>query len=196
MESLHGDLPHVCMYLDDILVTGESETAHLRNLASVLERLTSARVRLKREKCAFMILEVEYLGHRISAEGIYPVPEKVIAVREAPTPKDVSQLRSFLGLVNYYWKFLPNVATLLRPLYDLLQSARGWSWGNFKIRPSVRPRNCCLLHPSLHTMTPTSHYSYHATHLPMEWVLCYHTSSQTIANDQLPMPPRHSRLLK
>ena len=107
MESLLGDLPHVCMYLDDILVTGESETAHLRNLASVLERLTSAGVRLKREKCAFMIPEVEYLGHRISAEGIYPVPEKVRAVREAPTPKDVSQLRSFLGLVNYYGKFLP-----------------------------------------------------------------------------------------
>ena len=132
MESLLGDLPHVCMYLDDILVTGESETAHLQNLASVLERLTSAGVRLKREKCAFMIPEVEYLGHRISAEGIYPVPEKVKAVREAPTPKDVSQLRSFLGLVNYYGKFLPNMTTLLRPLYDLLQSARRWSWGKFQ----------------------------------------------------------------
>ena len=58
MESLLGDPPHVCMYLDDILVTGESETAHLQNLASVLERLTLAGVRLKREKCALMIPEV------------------------------------------------------------------------------------------------------------------------------------------
>ena len=128
MESLLGDLPHVCIYLDDILVTGESESAHLRNLAAVLERLAASGVRLKREKCSFMIHEVEYLGHCISAKGIHPVPEKVSAVREAPPPQDVSQLRSFLGMVNYYGKFLPNLATLLRPLYDLLQSTKTWSW--------------------------------------------------------------------
>ena len=130
MESLLGDLPHVCIYLDDILVTGESDAAHLRNLAAVLERLESVGVRLKREKCSFMIPEVEYLGHRISTQGIQPVSEKVRAVRDAPTPKDVSQLRSFLGMVTYYGKFLPNMATLMRPLYDLLQSARNWSWGD------------------------------------------------------------------
>ena len=60
MKSLLGDLPHVCIYLDDILVTGESETAHLQNLAAVLEQLESAGVRLKREKCFFMISEAEY----------------------------------------------------------------------------------------------------------------------------------------
>jgi hypothetical protein len=129
MESLLGDLPQVCIYLDDILVTGESDAIHLRNLASVLSRLESVGIRLKREKCEFMIPEVEYLGHRISAQGIQPVSGKVRAVREAPTPKDVSQLRSFLGMLNYYGKFLPNLATLLRPLYDLLQSAKSWSWG-------------------------------------------------------------------
>ena len=130
MESLLGDLPHVCIYLDDILVTGESDADHMRNLAAVLERLESVGVRLKREKCSFMIPEVEYLGHRISAQDIQPVSEKVRAVRDAPTPKDVSQLRSFLGMVTYYGKFLPNMATLMRPLYDLLQSARNWSWGD------------------------------------------------------------------
>ena len=69
MESLLRDLPHVCIYLDDILVTGESEAAHLQKLAAVLEQLEAAGIRLKREKCAFMIPEVEYLGHSISAEG-------------------------------------------------------------------------------------------------------------------------------
>ena len=129
MESLLGDLPHVCIYLDDILVTGESEAAHLQNLAAVLERLETAGIRLKREKCAFMIPEVEYLGHSISAEGVHPVKEKVRAVMQAPQPRNVSQLRSFLGMVNYYAKFLPNLATLLRPLYDLLQTAKTWEWG-------------------------------------------------------------------
>ena len=84
MESLLGDIPHVCVYLDYILVTGESETAHLQNLAAVLERLESAGIRLKREKCSFMNAEVEYLGHSISAKGMQRVSEKVRAVRDAP----------------------------------------------------------------------------------------------------------------
>ena len=129
MESLLGDLPHVCIYLDDILVTGESETAHLQNLAAVLEYLESAGIRLKREKCSFTISEVKYLGHSISAKGIQPISEKVRAIRDAPRPQDVPQLRSFLGMLNYYGKFIPNLSTLLRPLYDLLQSAKTWSWG-------------------------------------------------------------------
>ena len=77
MESLLGDLPHVCIYLDDILVTGETESAHLQNLTNVLERLESAGVRLRHEKCSFMIQEVQYLGHSISEKGIHPVRGKV-----------------------------------------------------------------------------------------------------------------------
>ena len=104
-----------------------------------------------------MIPEVEYLGHRISAEGIYPLPEKVRAVREAPTPKDVSQLRLFLGLVNYYGKFLPNVQHYFIPSMTCYGQRGGGVGESFKITPSVKPRNCCLRHQSLHTMTPTSH---------------------------------------
>ena len=63
MESLLRNVPHVCVYLDDILVTGESERAHLQNLAAVMERLDAAGVRLKWEKCSFMMAKVEYLGH-------------------------------------------------------------------------------------------------------------------------------------
>ena len=129
MESLLGNLRHVCIYLDNILVTWESEAAHLQNLAGVLERLEYAGFCLKREKCFFMISEVEYLGHSISAKGILPVSVKVRAVKHAPRPRDVSQLRSFLGLLTYYGKFLLNLATLLRPLYDLLQSAKTMSLG-------------------------------------------------------------------
>ena len=151
MESLLGDLPHVCIYLDDILVSGESEAVHLRNLSAVLERLESVWIRLKREKCSFMISEVEYLGHCISAKGIQPVSEKVSAVRDAPRPKDVSQLRSFLGMVNYYSKFLPNLATLLRPLYDLLQSARSWSWEESQ---ELAFRQAKELLTSAHHLTP------------------------------------------
>ena len=129
MESLLGDLRHVCIYVDNILVTVESEAAHLQNLAAVLELLESAGFCLKREKCFFMISEVEYLGHSISAKGKQPVSVKVRALKHDPRLRDVSQLRSFLRLLNYYGKFLPNLATLLRPLYDLLQSAKTMSLG-------------------------------------------------------------------
>ena len=102
-----------CIYLNNILVTGESEVAHLQNLAAVLKWLESAGVCLKREKCSFMISEVEYLGHSISAKGIQPVSEKVTAIRDAPQPQNVSQLCLFLGMLNYYGKFLPKLETLL-----------------------------------------------------------------------------------
>ena len=134
MESILRDLPHVCVYLDDILITGESEAAHLRNLAAVLDRLESAGIRFKRGKCAFMLPEVEYLGHRISASGLQPLASKVRAIAEAPTPRNVSELKSFLGLLNYYGRFLPDLATLLAPLYEPLQLTRRWSWGKSQSR--------------------------------------------------------------
>ena len=166
MESLLGDLPQVCIYLD-ILVTGESDAIHLRNLASVLSRLESVGIRLKREKCEFMIPEVEYLGHRISAQGIQPVSGKVHAVREAPTPKDVSQLRSFLGMLNYYGKFLPNLPTLLRDHSTICSSQQRVGVGeNPRNRLFIKPRSSYHRHPSLPTMTRQNpSYSHVMPHL-------------------------------
>ena len=68
-------------------------------------------------------------GHRISEKGLQPTEGKVKAISEAPAPTEVSQLRSFLGLINYYAKFLPNLATTLAPLYQLLQKGKQWAWG-------------------------------------------------------------------
>ena len=129
VESILQGLPNVCIYLDDILVSGESEEAHLRNLGAVLTRLEQAGIRLKREKCEFLLPQVEYLGHCISAKGLHSTEEKVEAIKACPTPTDVTQLKSYLGLLTYYGKFLPNLSTLLAPLYELLQKHHKWSWG-------------------------------------------------------------------
>ena len=85
-------------------------------------------MRLKQEKCSFLLSSVEYLGHTISREGLKTSDSKVKAISNAPAPSNVSELRSFIGLVNYYGKFLPDLATTLTPLYDLLR-AKKWSWG-------------------------------------------------------------------
>ena len=130
MENLLQGIPRVCVYIDDILVTGSTEEEHLANLAQVLTRLGTAGMRLKREKCAFMLGSVSYLGHVISSEGLSTGNLKVKAIVDAPDPKDLSELRSFLGMVNYYGKFLPNLATTLAPLHSLLRQSSVWHWGS------------------------------------------------------------------
>ena len=128
MEGLLRDIPSTVVYIDDILVTGSTEEEHLQNLEAVLSRLEEEGLTLKKEKCQFMMEEVEYLGHVISAEGLRPATSKARAILEAPTPKNVSQLRSFLGMVNYYGKFVDNLSTRLAPLHQLLQKDAHWKW--------------------------------------------------------------------
>ena len=109
MDNLLQGIPQVCVYLDDILVTGKSTEEHLKNLEEVLSRLKNAGMRLKKSKCAFLLPQVEYLGHQISEKGLQPTTQKLRAIAEAPAPHNVSQLKSFLGMINYYSKFLPNL---------------------------------------------------------------------------------------
>lgn len=130
METLLQGIPGVCVYLDDILVTGQTTEEHLAHLNEVLRRLKEAGMKLKKEKCAYLLDSVEYLGHVITKDGLKTADSKVEAVVRAPAPRNVSELRSFLGLVNYYGKFLPSLATILSPLYSLLQKATRWRWGS------------------------------------------------------------------
>lgn len=80
-------------------------------------------------KCQFMMEKVIYCGQCISRDGVQPVKEKVEAISKAPEPKNVSQLKSFLGMLNFYHRYLPKVATVLAPLHQLLQKGVQWSWG-------------------------------------------------------------------
>ena len=128
METLMQGLRNVSGYIDNILVTGASLEEHLESLSKVLERLQVAGLRLNRAKCFFLRRSITYLGHVIDKDGLHPTQEEVCAIKEAPTPRNVEELCSFLGLVNYYSKFLPNLASKLSPLYVLLSEKQKWEW--------------------------------------------------------------------
>ena len=128
METLMQGLRDISIYIDDILVTGASLEEHLESLSKVLEHLQAARLRLNRAECFFLRPSITYLGHVIDKDGLHPTQEKVCAIKEVPTPRNVEELRSFLGLVNYYSKFLPNLASKLSPLYVLLSKKQKWEW--------------------------------------------------------------------
>ena len=71
---------------------------------------------------------LECLGHRVDKEGFHPVEAKVQAIKDAPAPTNVTELKSFLGMINFYGKFLPNLSSLLEPLHELLRKDNRWKW--------------------------------------------------------------------
>ncbi|XP_064458854.1 uncharacterized protein K02A2.6-like [Ornithodoros turicata] len=128
MEQVISGLPSVACYLDDIIVTGRNDEEHLSNLSKVLARLQEFGFTLKREKCAFLQTQVEYLGHIVDADGFRPSPKKVSAILNLPPPNQVSELRSFLGMVQHYGKYLEGLADVCSPLNDLLKKGASWCW--------------------------------------------------------------------
>ncbi|KAL5258791.1 hypothetical protein ACHWQZ_G009300 [Mnemiopsis leidyi] len=126
-DTLLG-VPMTCCRIDDILVSGKNDAEHLINLNNVITRLEMRGFKCKIEKTCFMQREVVYLGHVVSADGIKPVRSKVDSLLAAPEPKNVDQLVSFLGAVNYYRRYLPNMSSIIAPLDRLRAKGVQWKW--------------------------------------------------------------------
>ena len=105
MEQTLQGIPGREVMLDDIIVTGTSDAEHLENLEAVLRRLAEKDLRINAKKCRFFMERIEYCGHEIDHDGLHKTKAKIEAVQKAPHPQDVSRLRGFLGLVNYYHRF-------------------------------------------------------------------------------------------
>lgn len=121
-EMMRG-LDFVYCYLDDILVFSRDEAQHEEHLQQVFTRLRDYGMVINVSKCVFGASEVTFLGYSISASGTKPLDTKVQAIKEFPPPKDVKTLRRFLGMANFYRRFLPNAAQLQAPLNALLTGA-------------------------------------------------------------------------
>ena len=118
MESCLGEmhLKWCIIYLDDIIVFSKTPEEHIERLRGVFEKLSAAGLRLKLSKCEFFKLQVAYLGHIVSKNGIETDPKKIDAIKKWPVPKTVTEVGSFLGFTNYYRKFIPKYAHIARPI--------------------------------------------------------------------------------
>ena len=130
MEKRLSHIPFTTVRVDDILISGSNDETHLENLSNVLEVLSKNTLKLKRSKCVFLAPEVTYLGYKISKDGVTTIEEKILPILKAPAPENVTQLKSFLGMLNYYHRHLPNIASVLEPLHALLRKGVPWKWSN------------------------------------------------------------------
>jgi len=120
MDHLFGHLPVVFTYLDDHLIASRSLEEHMEHLRIFFAVLQENGLTINPLKCTFAVSSLKFLGHMVSKEGIAPLPQHVAAIQEFPPPQDIKQLQQFLGLVNFYLRFLPAIARTLKPLTDLL----------------------------------------------------------------------------
>ncbi|KAK6171969.1 hypothetical protein SNE40_018385 [Patella caerulea] len=128
IEQVLLGLPGVQCLLDDMIITGKTDEEHLANLEGVLKRLSEYGLKINLKKCDFFKDSITFCGHIVDKHGLHKQPDKIEAMINAPRPKDVPQLRAFLGLVNYYRKFLPDLATILSPLFQLLKKDNYFKW--------------------------------------------------------------------
>ena len=115
-------------YVDDCIVFSDDMTSHIRDLRLVLEKLKAAGLTLRGSKCSFGLDKIIHLGFEYSSAGVAPSPQKSQAITDWPTPSSTKEVRSFLGLVNFYRCFVPHFANIAGPLTDLTSKATPFSW--------------------------------------------------------------------
>ena len=129
MDTIFGEIPFVVVYCDDILVFSHNHVEHREHLRTVLRHLRENGLICRPDKCAFGLSSVEFLGHVVSGEGVRPRPSKVEAITRFPKPTNIKEVQEFLGLINFYGRFVPKAAACLAPLYEIIGGkTKDFSW--------------------------------------------------------------------
>jgi len=130
MHMVYGNLifTKAPVYIDDTNVHSKTFEQHLGDLEEVFGRLRDAKLKLRLEKCYLCFKEIKFLGYIIGSEGMKVDQEKIEKVKNFPIPKNVSELRSFIGLASYYRRFIKDFSKIAKPLTDLFQKERDYEW--------------------------------------------------------------------
>jgi len=119
----------ICLaYLDDIVLFSRTPEEHLQRLELLLQRLKAANLKLKPSECKLMQTEISFLGHIVSKDGISTDPSKIQLIKDWPVPRNIKELRGYLGLTGYYRKFIHNYSQIVTPLNQLLKKNRPFEW--------------------------------------------------------------------
>ncbi|GBG77802.1 hypothetical protein CBR_g25733 [Chara braunii] len=145
----------VVVYLDDILVFSRTLQEHECHLRQVLEKLREANFKINVKKCEWAKTQVLYLGHVLDGDGIKPEDSKIAANRYWPTPRTLTELRSFLGLANYYRKFVRNFSTIAAPLRRLLKKETIWKWDKDCTSSMKKLKQALIEYPVLKVADPS-----------------------------------------
>ena len=121
MDTILADIPHVFVYLDDVLVASSSPEEHLEDLQRLFTRLQENEMVINAKKCLFGQSSLDFLGYKVDSNGIYPMEDRVNAIREQVPPTTIKELQRFLGMINYYRRFIPRAAHHLYPLFEALK---------------------------------------------------------------------------
>lgn len=131
VDKLFGDLkPQIFCYLDDIIVTTSDFESHIHLLEEVFRRLKNAGITLKQEKCKFCRDELEYLGFRVSRDGLSANPNKVKAIVDMPVPKSARDVKRIIGMLSWYRRFISNFSTIVAPLTKLTRKNVPFRWNS------------------------------------------------------------------
>lgn len=129
MTTILAGIPGVACLLDDIAICGSSIEEHNDRVEEVLKRLCEIGLKVNKAKCKFTTTKVKFLGFEIDSEGVHPTQEKVQEIANKPAPNNKRSLKAFLGLYNFYERFIKEKAVVLEPLYALLRDDSPWHWG-------------------------------------------------------------------
>ena len=113
--------------MDDVIIRTDPHE-HLQVLDEVLTRLERHGILAKKSKCEFVVPSIVFIGYCVDGESQHLTEEKIAAISETPSLKNVAELQSYFGLLNYIGHFIPNLSTLLQPLHELLQKGMKWEW--------------------------------------------------------------------
>lgn len=167
IENILKDIPGVAVFLKDITVSGPNNAVHLERLEAVLRRLHKYNIKINADKCEFFEKRINYCGYVIDAEGIHKDQQKMEAIDKMSRPKNITQLRSFIGMINYYSKFIKNLSNILYPLNKLLRADTPFRWDkdcekSFQNAKKVFQTDICLAHydPELQLIVGTDASTY------------------------------------